>query len=470
MLIICILIWNVVAKPLSRLANDAEHDITPSLSIKELTARSDEIGRLAKSLQQRDDRVQGLVETLEDKVDERTAELASATRLAESANDAKTAFLATMSHEIRTPMNGVVGMAEALGRTELSQEQRDYLAVMQSSGGALLALIDDILDISKIEAGKLTLEPMPVHPAEVVDEVCGLYRAAADRKDIELISETEQLSSEPIVTDQLRLRQIISNLVSNAIKFTEQGFVRVEARALRDGRLQVVVEDTGPGIPAKMQATIFNKFEQAETSTTRRFGGTGLGLAISRELSHLLGGSLELQSEEGRGARFILTIASQGEAQVREPVFKTPAANSDDADKAVAGMRILVAEDLAVNQQVLAAICRPLDVTLVMADNGREAIEFLKEERFDAVLMDLRMPVMDGLEAMRRIRAGEAGEDAKGLPIIALTANAMREHVEESLAAGADAHVAKPVSRRALTAALAAHCGLSTPAEERIAY
>ncbi|MEM9837558.1 MAG: ATP-binding protein [Pseudomonadota bacterium] len=467
LLLLCVIGWfviSLIARPLRALADEADKPITEAGGLKDLALRDDEIGRLGGALIQRDQRVNSLVETLEQRVIERTNEIEVARQDAEAANEAKTAFLATMSHEIRTPMNGVVGMAEALARTNLDSEQRDYLGVMTRSGESLLALIDDILDISKIEAGKLKIEPMPVSPRDIIDEVCGLYSEAAAKKGLTLSSDISGIAMEHIGTDALRLRQILSNLVSNAIKFTEVGQVTVTARELGKGILEIAVTDTGRGIPAKLQATIFNKFEQAEKSTTRRFGGTGLGLAISRELAHLLGGDLTVSSIPHAGATFTLTIRSldtTGASDTPEPTrLEVPEMNAERMSE----LSLLVAEDLEVNRRVLEAICKPLGIKLTMAENGQEALELIAGDTFDAVLMDLRMPVMDGLEATRRIRAGEAGELAKRTPIIALTANAMREHVVESLDAGADAHVAKPISRSALIAALTEHCGLEADA------
>lgn len=465
LLVIGVVFYRLIARPLHGLVRDADRSIGEGTDLTQLSERTDEIGALSKALLAREERVHSLVETLEQRVAERTGELERSRQDAEAANEAKTAFLATMSHEIRTPMNGVVGMAEALARTELNEEQQEFLEVMRRSGESLLSLIDDILDISKIEAGKLKLEPLAVRPSEIIEEVCGLYREAADRKGIAVRTDISAITNTTIMTDPLRLRQILANLVSNAIKFTETGTVDVHALLQGADKIRIDVTDTGPGIPGHLQHVIFDKFEQAENSTTRRFGGTGLGLAISRELAQLLGGDLAITSKEGEGATFSLTIKAQPATGKTATEAKKPLARDNAAQGSIKGLRVLAAEDLAVNRQVLAAICKPLGISLSMAENGLEAIEMLRDGDYDAVLMDLRMPVMDGLEAMRRIRDGEAGASARNTPIIALTANAMREHVEESLAAGADAHVAKPVSRRALIDALVTHCELEEPGE-----
>ncbi|MEM0929224.1 MAG: ATP-binding protein [Pseudomonadota bacterium] len=457
--LIAFLVYRRIARPLTRLTRTAASETEDaSVTLRALSSRRDELGALATALVSRDKRLEHLVETLEQRVLDRTSELEKARALAEAANDAKTAFLANMSHEIRTPMNGVVGMAEALERTNLTGAQKDYVKVVTSSGRTLLGLIDDILDISKIEAGKLVIERIACEPYSIMDDVRSLYAELAQQKNLSLIIRDEGMEGQLVFTDPLRLRQILSNLVSNAIKFTDTGWVEMTIKRVDDATINLSVNDTGKGIRPEDHERIFSKFEQAQESTSRRFGGTGLGLAISKQLAQLLGGDLLVQSQEGKGSTFSVTIEGKALGLRTERNERGQTRGEELSEERVKGLSILVAEDLMVNRQVLTAVCKPLELDFVMAENGQEAIEHLRTRSFDAILMDIRMPVMDGLEATRRIRAGEAGPQAAVTPIIALTANAMSDQVAESLEAGADAHVSKPVSRTAIVDALWNHC------------
>jgi signal transduction histidine kinase/ActR/RegA family two-component response regulator len=367
---------------------------------------------------------------------------------AEAANAAKSTFLATMSHEIRTPLNGVLGMAQAMAGDELSDRQRDRLSVIHRSGEALLAILNDVLDLSKIEAGKLELEHMEFELAEVARGAYSAFTALANKKGLSFALDIERARGR-YMGDPTRLRQILYNLISNALKFTEQGEIRVTA--VRDGDiLQISVADTGVGIAPESLSKLFAKFDQLDSSTTRRFGGTGLGLAICRELATLMSGEITVQSDLGLGSTFTLRVPLVRIGDER-PVATVAEARAERPDIA---MRVLAAEDNAVNQLVLKTLLHQMGVDPTVVDNGKLAVEAWEAGEWDVILMDVQMPVMDGVTATAAIRNREADLDRPRTPIIALTANAMSHQVEQYIAAGMDGHVAKPIQAAELFEAL----------------
>jgi signal transduction histidine kinase/ActR/RegA family two-component response regulator len=394
---------------------------------------------LFQSLTESFNHLLGKLSEREDDLKGAMRELELARDAANAANVLKTQFLANMSHEIRTPLNGVLAMAEVMALGQLDPVQRDRLDVIRRSGGLLLAVLNDVLDLSKIEAGKLTLFEDDFDVESAVEQA---------RENFEVMARSKGLDFEIVVADEAkgwwrgdadRLRQIVGNLLSNAVKFTPQGSVAARVGLNASGGLRIVVQDTGVGISPEKLPSLFEKFTQADNSATRRFGGTGLGLAICRELTQMMGGSIDVESREGDGSTFTVELPlSRGRPAVLDAA--EPAQSSDDGD-----LRLLAAEDNPTNQQVLAAVLGSLGIEVHIVPDGKEAVEAWRTGAYDLILMDIQMPVMDGITAASTIREAEKTSGRRRTPIVALTANALSHQVEEYLAVGMDAHVAKPI-------------------------
>ncbi len=378
-------------------------------------------------------------------------DLGQAEAEAQAANQAKSEFLANMSHEIRTPLNGLLGIAGVLARTKLDERQGEMVRIMQSSAVALNALLSDILDIARVEAGRLELSAEPFRLADTVREVADLFRLGAQEKG--LIFETEIAAGADVLAlgDAARLKQILVNLVANAVKFTDKGRIRLAVTTEEEGHL-FEVEDTGVGFSMEKKDALFGRFHQADGSITRRFGGSGLGLAISHNLAELMGGSLDATSAPGQGSTFRVRVRLP---LVRADAVLTPQAPVE-APPAPSALRVLVADDHAINRRVVELILANAGAALVSVADGLQAVDAFLAGTFDVILMDMQMPVMDGVTAIREIRRIEAAQRLPRTPIVALTANVLPEHVTAAKTAGADRHVAKPILPTDLLAAVAA--------------
>jgi len=429
----------MVAAPLEALA-EAQQQGDPQAA-EPFERRPDEIGSLARALRRQRERNEELRRSLEVRVAERTAEL-------ERANQAKSVFLANMSHELRTPLNGVIAIGDRLAHEQDPEARRELAALVSSSGRLLEQVLGDILDVSKIEAGQFQLTPAPFDLSQLVRGMAELHAAAAEAKALAFRWSVAPDAAGTYEGDAGRISQILSNLLANAVKFTAEGEVSLDVDRVGEA-VRFTVRDTGVGFDDAVRDRLFKRFVQADQSITRQFGGTGLGLSICAALAEMMGGRIEADATAGAGARFEVVLPLRRCADLAE------AAAEEDREISLEGMRVLVAEDHPTNRKVVEIVLEPFGVDLTMVEDGQAALEALEAGRFDAVLMDMQMPVMDGLSATRAIRAREAASGAPPVLVVMLTANAMEEHIAAAEAAGADLHLAKPLHPAQLLEALA---------------
>ncbi|WP_372782702.1 ATP-binding protein [Phenylobacterium sp.] len=437
-----------IVEPVERLAASCDPDTADRPDVSDVERRRDEIGVLAVSLRTQREKTEAVLASLEDRVSERTAQL-------ERANTEKSRFLANMSHELRTPLNGVIAISETLAGQQSTPKGRELADLIVSSGRLLERVLTDILDFSKIEAGEITLARDEFGMDRLVGGIAELHRASAQGKGLGFRWSVAPEAEGRFAGDTVRITQVLSNLLSNAVKFTEAGEIALEVIAFGD-EVRFQVSDSGIGFDEETGARLFRRFEQADASIRRRFGGTGLGLAISRSLVELMGGRIVVQSTPGQGSTFSVYV----------PLERLEGEVSDEGEDQVqpldiAGCRVLVAEDHPTNQKVVELILESVGVAPTIVENGQLALDLLKTERFDVVLMDMQMPELDGLSATALLREYERETGQPRTPVIMLTANALDEHVRSSHEAGADLHLSKPIHAQALIESIVNAIGMS---------
>ena len=442
-----------IAKPLETVSAAAEQVGTGNWDIKIDIDSNDEVGELARSINAM---TKNLTQTALSR-NNTEIELMQAKQEAEAASHAKSEFLANMSHEIRTPMNGVIGMLELLRGTKLTDQQKGFMDTAMHSAEMQLSVINDILDFSKIEAGKLSLEKLPFDPSDTVTNICSMMVNLANTKGIKLSQSIDSSANRLVTGDPARLRQVIANLINNAIKFTDDGEISIHTAVEREEGdtvwLRFEVTDTGIGIDQETVNALFEPFSQADSSTTRKFGGTGLGLTISMQLTQLMGGRIGVESEPGSGSTFWISIPFGKGGNIATPDSVDVTVLDGGQEKVQPNTytaRVLLVEDIFINREVTHALLAKVGIKPDDAENGREAVEKIVQNSYDLVLMDVQMPEMDGFEATRQIRKHEEANSIPRTPIIAMTALAMEGDQDKCFEAGMDDYLAKPIREKEL--------------------